>query len=222
MILPVVLLCLGIGILFGLINGSLWAYFGVEPFIVTLGTFSIGRGIGLVYARGPVGSVPYIYQQFAYADIGPVPLAVIFFFAALVAGFLMLSRTSLGRRIYAVGGNPEAARLAGVPVRKVRILAFVLSGLSAAVTGLYMASRMGSGDPNIGPGFELDSITAVVVGGTMLGGGRGGLAGTLGGVLLVATLSNLLNLMNVENWYQQVIKGLILLIAVAAYWKRKA
>jgi ribose transport system permease protein len=217
----VVLLCLGIGVLFGLVNGSLWARLGVEPFVVTLGTFSIGRGIALVYARGPVGYVPPLYQQFAYADIGPVPFAVIFFFAVLAAGILMLSRTSLGRRIYAVGGNPEAARLSGIPVQRVRIIAFVLSGLSAAVTGLYMASRMGSGDPNIGPGFELDSITAVVVGGTVLGGGRGGLVGTLGGVLLVATLSNLLNLMNVDNWYQQVIKGLILLIAVAAYRKRE-
>jgi ribose/xylose/arabinose/galactoside ABC-type transport system permease subunit/ABC-type multidrug transport system ATPase subunit len=221
MILPAVLLCLGIGVLFGLINGYLWGYLGVEPFIVTLGTFSIGRGIALVYARGPVGWVPPLYQQFAYADIGPVPFAAIFFFAVFIAGFLMLKKTTLGRRIYAVGGNPEAARLSGIPVRRVRLLAFVLCGLTAAVTGLYMASRMGSGDPNIGPGFELDSITAVVVGGTALGGGRGGLIGTLGGVLLVATLSNLLNLMNVDNWYQQVIKGLILLIAVAAYRKRE-
>jgi ribose transport system ATP-binding protein/rhamnose transport system ATP-binding protein len=221
MILPAVLLCLGVGVLFGLVNGSLWGYLGVEPFIVTLGTFSIGRGIALVFARGPVGWVPPLYQQFAYADIGPIPFAVIFFFAVLIAGILMLKKTILGRRIYAVGGNPEASRLSGIPVRRVRLLAFVLSGLTAAVTGLYMASRMGSGDPNIGPGFELDSITAVVVGGTVLGGGRGGLIGTLGGVLLVATLSNLLNLMNVDNWYQQVIKGLILLIAVAAYRNRE-
>ena len=217
LILPVVLLCLGLGALFGVVNGSLWSYLRVEPFIVTLGTFSIGRGIALVYARGPVGYVPPVYQSFAYADIGPVPLAAIVFLVILVLSMIMLNYTSLGRRIYAVGGNPEVARLAGINVSRIRILAFVLSGLSAAFTGLYMASRMGSGDPNIGPGFELDSITAVVLGGTVLGGGRGGLIGTLGGVLLVAVLSNFLNLMNVDNWYQQVIKGLILLIAVAAY-----
>lgn len=217
LILPVVALCLGLGALFGVVNGSLWSYLRVEPFIVTLGTFSIGRGIALVYARGPVGYVPPIYQSFAYADIGPVPVAAIVFLVILALAMLMLSYTQLGRRIYAVGGNPEVARLAGINVSRIRIIAFVLSGVSAAFTGLYMASRMGSGDPNIGPGFELDSITAVVLGGTVLGGGRGGLIGTLGGVLLIAVLSNFLNLMNVDNWYQQVIKGLILLVAVAAY-----
>jgi len=220
LILPVVLLCLGLGGLFGLVNGWTWVRLGVEPFIVTLGTMSIGRGIALVYARGPVGSVPPLYSAFAYADIGPVPVVVIFFAMILAATLVMLHRTAFGRHLYAVGGNPEAARLAGIAVQRVKVLAFVLCGLAAAITGLYMSSRMGSGDPNVGPGFELDSITAVVVGGTMLGGGRGGLVGTLGGVLLVAVLSNLLNLMNVDNWYQQIIKGAILLIAVATYRRR--
>ena len=220
LILPVVLLCLGIGVLFGLVNGWAWVRLGVEPFIVTLGTMSIGRGIALVYARGPVGSVPSVYRSFAYADIGPVPMVVIFFAMVFALSLVMLQRTAFGRHIYAVGGNAEVARLAGIPVQRVKIAACVLSGLAAAITGLYMSSRMGSGDPNVGPGFELDAITAVVVGGTMLGGGRGGLIGTLGGVLLVAVLSNLLNLMNVDNWYQQIIKGAILLLAVATYRQR--
>ncbi len=219
LVLPVILLCLGLGVLFGLVNSAIWAYLGVEPFIVTLGTYSIGRGIALVYARGPVGSVPPGYQAFAYMDLGPIPLAVIFLAFTFVFFQVFLTRTSVGRHIYAAGGNPEATRLAGINLRRIRILAFTLSGLMAAVTGLYMASRMGAGDPNIGPGFELDSITAVIVGGTVLGGGRGSLLGTLGGVLLIATLSNLLNLMNVDNWYQQVIKGIILLAAVVLYSK---
>ncbi len=220
LILPVVLLCLGVGVLFGLVNGWAWVRLGVEPFIVTLGTMSIGRGIALVYARGPVGSVPPVYRGFAYADIGPVPVVVIFFAIVFALSLVMLQRTAFGRHIYAVGGNPEVARLAGIAVQRVKVAACVLSGLAAAITGLYMSSRMGSGDPNVGPGFELDAITAVVVGGTMLGGGRGGLIGTLGGVLLVAILSNLLNLMNVDNWYQQIIKGAILLMAVATTRQR--
>jgi ABC-type sugar transport system ATPase subunit/ribose/xylose/arabinose/galactoside ABC-type transport system permease subunit len=220
LILPVVLLCLGIGVAFGLLNGWTWVRLGVEPFIVTLGTLSIGRGIALVYARGPTGSVPPLYSQFAYADIGPVPFIVIFFAVVFALSLFMLHRTAFGRHLYATGGNPEVARLAGIAVQRVRLWAFVLSGLAAAVAGLYMSSRMGSGDPNLEGRFELDSITAVVVGGTALGGGRGSLVGTLGGVLLIAVLSNLLNLMNVDNWYQQIIKGGILLIAVATYRQR--
>lgn len=220
LIAPVVLLCLGLGALFGLVNGWAWVRLGVEPFIVTLGTMSIGRGIALVYARGPVGSLPAAYRSFAYADIGPVPVVVIFFAIVFALSLVMLQRTAFGRHLVAVGGDPEVARLAGIAVQRVKVAACVLSGLAAAITGLYMSSRMGSGDPNVGPGFELDAITAVVVGGTVLGGGRGGLIGTLGGVLLVAVLSNLLNLMNVDNWYQQIIKGAILLMAVATYRQR--
>lgn len=217
LVFPVMLFCLAIGVVFGLVNASLWADLGVEPFIVSLGTYSIGRGIALIYARAPVGSVPAGYQAFAYSDLGPVPVAVILLVIICVIFQVFLSRTPAGRRIYATGGNPEAARLAGINTRGIRFLAFILSGLMAAITGLFMISRMGAGDPNIGPGFELDSITAVVVGGTVLGGGRGSLLGTIGGVLLVATLSNLLNLMNVDNWYQQVFKGVILLVAVVLY-----
>jgi ribose/xylose/arabinose/galactoside ABC-type transport system permease subunit/ABC-type multidrug transport system ATPase subunit len=220
LVLPVVILCLGVGALFGLVNGWTSSRLRVDPFIVTLGTMSIGRGLALVYARGPVGSVPAGYQALAYQTVGPVPVAVLLLAVIFVAGLLILRRTRFGRHIYAVGGNQEVARLAGVNVHRIRIAAFVISGMLAAATGLFMSSRMGSGDPNVGPGFELDSITAVIVGGTVLGGGRGGLVGTLGGVLLIALLSNLLNQMNVGNWYQQIIKGLILLIAVAAYWKR--
>jgi ribose transport system permease protein len=217
LILPVVLLCLCIGVVFGLVNGWGWVRLGVEPFIVTLGTLSIGRGLALVYARGPTGSVPPIYSDLSYAEIGPVPVAVLFFAVLFAASFIVLRRTVFGRRVYAVGGNAEVSRLSGIPVQRIRVLAFVISGVLAAVTGLYMSSRMGSGDPNVGPGFDLDSITAVVVGGTVLGGGRGSLVGTLGGVLLIAVLSNLLNLMNVDNWYQQIIKGVILLLAVASF-----
>lgn len=220
LVLPVILLCLGVGALFGLVNGWTSSRLRVDPFIVTLGTMSIGRGLALVYARGPVGSVPPAYQALAYQTVGPVPVAVLLLAVVFAGGLIILRRTRFGRHIYAVGGNPEVARLAGIDVHRIKIAAFVISGMLAAATGLFMSSRMGSGDPNVGPGFELDSITAVIVGGTVLGGGRGGLVGTLGGVLLIALLSNLLNQMNVGNWYQQIIKGLILLIAVAAYWKR--
>lgn len=111
------------------------------------------------------------------------------------------------------------ARLSGIPVKRIQLLAFSLCGTLAAATGLFLSSRMGSGDPTIGPGFELDSITAAIVGGTILGGVRGGLAGTIMGVFLVGVLNNVLNLLDVASWYQQIIKGMILLLAVSIYRK---
>ena len=220
MIVPVVLFCLALGALVGVVNGLVWTRLGVQPFIVTLGTLSICQGIALVYTRGPVGSVPRLYRRFADAQVGPLPLPFLLFLVLLAAGMVLLHRTRFGRSIYAVGGNPETARLSGIAVNRIRLAAFIISGELAALTGLYLSSRMGSGDPTIGPGFELDSITATLIGGTSLAGGRGMLVGTAGGVLVIAVLSNVLNQLNIGNWYQQIIKGLILLAAISAYQQR--
>jgi ribose/xylose/arabinose/galactoside ABC-type transport system permease subunit len=125
--------------------------------------------------------------------------------------------TPFGRQVYAVGDNEQVARLSGIPVNRVKITVFVISGLFAALAGLFTVSRMGIGDPIVGEGFELDSITAVVLGGTSLSGGIGGLTGTLAGVLILGLVNNMLNLLKVSQWYQQLVKGLIIIIAVAIY-----
>jgi ribose/xylose/arabinose/galactoside ABC-type transport system permease subunit/ABC-type Mn2+/Zn2+ transport system ATPase subunit len=220
LIAPVVLLCLVMGASIGLVNGTLVVFLRIPAFIATLGTMTIGQGLALIYTRGPVGSVSRAYRWMADGYLGPLPVPAVILGVMLVLGIVFLRRVRSGHYIYAVGGNSELAHLSGIPVRSVQLMAYGLCGTLAAGTGLYLSSRMGSGDPNIGPGFELDSITAVIVGGTVLGGGRGGLAGTMGGVFLVAVLNNVLNLLDVAAWYQQIIKGLILLLAVSVYHRR--
>ena len=217
LIAPVVLLCLALGAWIGLLNGTLVVFLRIPAFMATLGTMTIGQGIALIYTRAPVGSVSRAYQWMSDGYLGPLPAPVVILGVMLALGIVFLRRVRSGHYIYAVGGNAELAHLSGIPVRRVQLLAYGLCGMLAAGTGLYLSSRMGSGDPNIGPGFELDSITAVIVGGTILGGGRGGLVGTMGGVFLIAVLNNILNLLDVASWYQQIIKGLILLLAVSVY-----
>ena len=217
LIAPVVLLCLALGAWIGLLNGSLVVFLRIPAFMATLGTMAICKGIALIYTRSPVGSVSRAYQWMTDGYLGPLPAPVVILGIIFALGLLFLRSVRSGHYIYAVGGNSELAHLSGIPIRGVQLLAYSLCGLLAAGAGLYLSSRMGGGDPNIGPGFELDSITAVIVGGTLLGGGRGGLVGTIGGVFLIAVLNNILNLLDVAAWYQQIIKGLILLLAVSVY-----
>jgi ribose transport system permease protein len=213
----VALLVLGIGALVGLVNGLLVARLGLAPFIVTLGMFSILRGAAMAYTREPVGTVAEPLAFLYNGQVGPVPFAVVFFALVWSLALLTLRYTPFGRQIYAVGGSQEVARLSGIATGRVKIATFVVSGLLAAVAGLMTVSRMGIGDPVVGEGLELDSITAVVLGGTSLFGGRGSLVGTLGGVLLLSLVNNALNLLGVSVWYQGLIKGSIILLAVAAY-----
>jgi ribose transport system permease protein len=199
------------------VNGLLVTRLILAPFIVTLGTFSIVRGAALAYTREPIGSIAEPLAFLYNGQVGPVPFAVIFFALVWGLAFLALRHTRAGLHIYAVGGGEEMARLAGIQTARVKLVAFVVSGFLAAVAGLMTVSRMGIGDPVVGEGLELDSITAVVLGGTSLLGGRGSLVGTLGGVLLLALVNNALNLVGVSVWYQGLIKGGIILLAVAAY-----
>jgi ribose/xylose/arabinose/galactoside ABC-type transport system permease subunit len=201
----------------GLIHALLINEVRVAPFIVTLGTYSILRGLSLAIASKPVGraapGVLALYDQ----KIGPVPLLVILFALLLVAGIVMLRRTRFGRHIYAVGGSEEVAQLSGVAIKRVRYGVYTLCSMAAGLTGLLYLSRMGVGDPVVGDGLELQSVTAVILGGTSLFGGRGGLIGTLGGVLLLTLTNNMLVMLNVNQWIQQLIEGLIIVAAVALY-----
>lgn len=220
LILPVVAFCLGLGGLFGLLNAFAIVRLRVPAFVAGLGMLSIGSGAALAYTDLPIGRVAAPFRFLAGGEFGPIPFPVFFFGAALLVSSLVLRKTRLGRHIYAVGGGAETARLSGIRVRAVQVLSYVICSVAAAVGGLYFSSRMGVGDPNVGGGLGFDSLVAVVVGGCRLGGGLGSVEGALGGVLVVALLNNILNLLNVNPWYQQILKGIIILLAVTLYRER--
>ncbi|MCV3210795.1 ABC transporter permease [Mesorhizobium sp. YC-39] len=205
----------------GAINGLLTVVLRVHPLIVTLGMSSIIFGGTLMYRKEPGGSVPRAFADIAYAKVGGVPLSAIVLVVIFALAGLWLQRTRTGRSIYFVGGDREAARLNGLPVDRIVVLAYALSGLCAGIAAIFLTARTGVGDPRIGAALTLQSVTPVVVGGTILAGGRGGVLGTFLGVLLVTMLNSLLNFVNVSSYYQWVIQGLIIIIAVGIHSARR-
>jgi ribose transport system permease protein len=212
---------LAMGAVAGLINGLLITKVRIAPFIVTLGAYSILRGVSYRVATKPVGRAARGFVHLYDLKFGPVPLLVIFLALLIVAGIFVLRRTAFGRYIYAIGGNEQVARLSGIRVDRVKIGVYMLCSTLAALTGLLYLARSGVGDPVIGEGAELQAITAVILGGTSLFGGQGGLTGTLGGVLLMGLTNNVLVLLNVSSWYQELIQGLVIVGAVALYKQRR-
>lgn len=215
--LPAVLI---LASLVGALNGLLIVFLRVNPLIVTLGMSSVIFGATLMYSKEPSGSVPAQFGNISYANIGGVPYGFIVLVLVFALAGLWLQRTRSGRNIYFVGGDREAARLNGITINRVVILAYALCGLCAGFAAIFLTARTGIGDPRIGVALTLQSITPVVVGGTILAGGRGGVLGTLLGALLVTTLNNLLNFVNVSSYYQWVIQGIIILVAVGFHRKR--
>lgn len=210
-----ILCALGAGVLIGAVNGVFIARFALPAFIVTLAALTYLRGIVYVGTEGTT----LIPERVDYAWIGQgalfgVPYAVLIMIAVYVAGWFLLNRTVFGRQVYAIGGNVEAARLSGIPVRRVIMATYIISGVSAGIAGLIVASRLESAVPDLGTGYELNAIAAIVLGGTSLMGGRGSLAGTFIGALFIAVLSNGMTLMNVASFYQQIIMGVVILLAV--------
>ncbi len=216
-VLPAIIATLGLGVLVGLIHGFLINELRIAPFIVTLASLVILRGVGLTISSSPVGKASREVMMFYVQKIGPVPVIAWMFFVLIVLTMLLLRYTVFGKYLYAVGGNIEVARLSGVPIKAVRYGVYVLCSLTAAVTGLLWLSRMGVGDPAIGDGIELQTITAVIIGGTSLFGGRASVLGTLGGVLLLGITANLLVMLGVNQFIQGLIQGLIIVAAVALY-----
>lgn len=214
--LPVAIaIALGIGGLAGAFNGFMIARFKLQPFIVTLATLGAIRGLIYVYSQTPITPEdPTFRTVFGTPILGPLTLSVLIMLAAFLLALFFINRTTAGRAIVAIGGNEEAVRLAGINVRAHILLAYIISGLCAALAGILLASRLGIAQPSVGAGFELDAIAAVVIGGGVLGGGGGSVLGTLGGVLTLGMIDNLLNLFNVQSYYQQILKGLIILFAV--------
>lgn len=216
-LIPVTIGILLLGAAIGLFNGLVIMRLRVAPFIVTLGTMSIIQGAVFLYTKNPVGSIPVSFRYLAEGEIGPIPFPVIMYVILVVVSVFVLRRTIFGRYIYATGGNEEVARLSGINTPFITVAVYVVCGLSAAATGLFLTSRLRIGQPLIGQGYELDSITAVLIGGTALAGGRGGVIGAVAGVLIMTILSNILNLMEVTGYWQWVIKGLIIIGALAIY-----
>ncbi len=222
MIAPAVLVVLAISVLVGLVNGLVIARLKVSPLIATLGLALVVQGILSSNFADFAGSVPQAFEPVAYGTIGPLPWSVLAFFALAGGGSWLLHRTRFGAHLYAVGGNAASARLAGIRTDRVTIEAHVLCSLMAGLTGLYLASRLQSGAPWIGRdgGYDLESIAVVVIGGTLLAGGRGGVWGTVAGVLLFAVLDSLFDMLGVSAFPKQVLRGAIVIAAVAAYAAR--
>jgi ribose/xylose/arabinose/galactoside ABC-type transport system permease subunit len=218
---PAVAATLAMGAVIGLINGLLITKARIAPFIVTLGAYSILRGVAYTVATRPVGRAAPGFLRLYDLKVGPAPLLAIFLALLTLAGIFVLRRTAFGRYVYAIGGNEQVARLSGIRVDLIKIGVYALCGALAALTGLLYLSRAGIGDPVTGEGAELQAITAVILGGTSLFGGQGGLIGTLGGVLLMDLTNNVLVILNVSSWYQELIQGLVIVGAVALYKQKR-
>lgn len=204
-----------IGLVIGVFNGFVICRTTIPPFIVTLATMNIARGLAKVYTGGsPVRVVTKEWQFVGAGYIGPVPVPVIIMIIVIIITALMMNKTKLGRHIYAVGGNTQAAEFSGIKVAKVKFIVHAYAGLMAGLAGIILASRMYSGQPTAGEGAEMDAIAAVVVGGTSMAGGSGKIGGTIIGALIIGVLNNGLNLMNVNSFWQDVVKGVVILLAV--------
>ena len=222
MMLPAVVAVLVISAFVGVINGALISRLQVNPLIATLGVGLVLQGILSASFTNFAGSVPKEFQAFAYGTIGVAPFSVIGLFVLALLAWFLLRATKFGAHLYAVGGNSEGARLAGIRTDFVMIGAHVLCSVCAGVTGLYLASRLRSGAPWVGRDgvYDLESIAVVVIGGTLLAGGRGGVWGTLAGVLLFAVLDASFNMLGVSAYPKLVLRGAIVIAAVAIYTVR--
>ena len=221
LVVPMVAAVLAIGVTIGLVNGVLILVLRVHPLIVTLAVAAVIQGGALLYTLMPIGSMPDGFDSFAFGRLFGIPIgATVAVLCFAVVGFV-LAYTRPGRQIFAFGGEPAAARLVGIPVRRVVLCTYGLSGLLASLTGIYLVSRLEIGNPTGDTNFNLSSITPVVLGGTPLTGGRGSVLGTLLGVFLVQTLNNVLNFLDISTFYQWMIQGLIVIAAVSVFIEKR-
>ena len=206
---------IAVGAAVGLFNGFIICKTDIPPFIVTLASMNITKGIALVLTGGaPIRCMTDAFKFPGAGYVGPVPTPVILMFIIFILAALMINKTQLGRHIYAVGGNVQAAKFSGISVQKVKFIVYAYTGVMAGIAGVVIASRLYSGQPTAGDGAEMDAIASVVVGGTSMSGGSGRIGGTLIGVLIIGVLNNGLNLMGVDSNFQYIVKGLVILLAV--------
>ncbi|MCH4525733.1 ABC transporter permease subunit [Staphylococcus haemolyticus] len=216
---PIIALIIGvlIGFVLGAVNGLLVTKGNMAPFIATLATMTIFRGLTLVITDGnPITNLgdSYLFQLFGKGYFIGIPVPAVTMIIVFVISLIILQKTTFGRHTYAIGGNEVAAKISGIKVNKIKILIYGISGLMSALAGGILTSRLNSAQPTAGTSYELDAIAAVVLGGTSLTGGKGRIVGTLIGVLIIGVLNNGLNLLGVSSFYQQVVKGVVILIAV--------
>ena len=216
--LPVPVAILGgtlVGAICGLVNGLLVSVAGLNPFIATLGMLTVARGLTYIFTNAvAVFGAPNSFRLLGQGVIGPIPIPILMIVLVAAAGYVVLARTRLGRYAYAMGSNLEAARLSGIPIRRYLTSVYVISGALAGFGGMIAASRVNSGQPNFGIGLELDVIAAAVIGGASLFGGQGTVVGTLIGAFLIALIRNGAVLLDVNTFYQQVIIGVVIWLAV--------
>jgi len=216
--LPVTGVCLLFGIIVGLANGLLITKRKVQPFMATLGMMIIIQGIRFLYTKGmPKGGFPPILRFLGTGDVGPIPTSILSLAVMVFTAFVILRKTTLGRQIYAIGGNVQTARLCGYRIDLITTVVYMISGFMAALAGLYFSGWIGISDNWAGKGYELDSIAAVVMGGTTFEGGRGGVLGTVVGVLIVMMLYNLVLLLHMPVQAQYVVKGVVIILATSFY-----
>ncbi|MGH6862332.1 MAG: ABC transporter permease, partial [Phyllobacterium sp.] len=205
---------LATGLACGLVNGLLYTRFRINPFIATLGTLSVARGIALLMTGGIPVTFGGLAEFVGAGRILNIPVSLLLMVALAIAVHVFASRTVTGREIYAIGDNPKAASLAGVNLKRTRLYVFAFCGLLSGLGGLILAGNLASADPNLGMGYELDVIAAVILGGTALGGGRGSIIGVIIGALLMALLNNAFVLLGISAYWQVVTKGLVIIFAV--------
>jgi len=216
--LPVALVCLLFGLLVGLANGLLVTKRKVQPFMATLGVMIIIQGLRFLYTGGaPKGGFPPILRFLGTGDIGPIPTSIFSLAVITAVAVIVLNKTTFGRQVYAIGGNIETSYLSGYRIDLVITAVYMISGFCAAIAGLYLAGYIGISDNWVGKGYELDSIAAVVMGGTSFAGGRGGVMGTIVGVLIIIMLYNLVLLLHLPVQVQYIVKGSIIILAASFY-----
>lgn len=221
-VLLAVLAGISVGVIVGLVNGFVVTRLGVNALITTLGMMAVLRGIGYLSTNArALQTEGDSLRVLGVGYLGPIPIPVLIALVVMVAVAILLNRTVLGRYLYAAGGNAEAARSAGLPVRRLAMIAFVIVAVTAAISGLIQAGRLDSFQPTIGVGFELNVIAAVILGGTRLNGGEGTVSGTVLGVLILGVLSNGLVLLDVNPFWQEVVRGTVIILAVALDEMRK-
>lgn len=217
---PVILGIL-VGASIGAINGIITAKGRIAPFIVTLGMMTAARGLALILSNGmPVAGVSETFITLGRGEILGLPVPILIFLIVFLITSVVLKKTKFGRHVYAIGGNEQAALVSGININRTKIMVYIYGGILTGLAGVLLAARVGAGQPNAAVGYELDAIAAVVIGGVSFSGGIGTAGGTLLGVLIIGVINNSLDLLNVQSYYQQIIKGFIIVAAVLLDRKR--
>ena len=222
-IIIIVLAAIVVGAVCGLYNGYFVAYWNAAPFVVTLSMMTIARGMTYVYSDGrPISNLRTEFLTIGKGSIAGIPIPTLILVVVFILGSIMLTNLKFGRYVYAVGGNENAAMVSGINVKRIKMMVYVLSGIACGIAAIILTARVSAGLPQAGESYELDAIAATVIGGTSLSGGRGRLWGTIVGAVLLGIVNNGLDLLNVSSFYQQIVKGLIILGAILIDSKRNS